>query len=79
MKYKELRKLIREEIEDTDPAGIITFEQVKQTCMDHYSTKKGIIEKAKNLDDLVNLFTNHPKLGWKEIETYKFILNSLIK
>jgi hypothetical protein len=94
MKHSELRQLIREEIQKSllkENTGLITFEQLKQACIESYNeysnsfTDDGEIyddeilselNKASDMDELVNMLDG---LGFNGNEAYDFIFDSILK
>ncbi len=94
MKHSELRQLIREEIQKSllkENTGLITFEQLKQACIESYNeysnsfTDDGEIyddeilselNKASDMDELVNMLDG---LGFNGNEVYDFIFDSILK
>ena len=95
MKLSQLRQIIREEIsnlEERSPSsGIISFEQLKQACIENYNeysssfTDDGEIyddeienelNEASNIDELVNVLDG---LGFNGNEAYDFIFESILK
>jgi hypothetical protein len=84
MKHSELRQLIREEIQKSlikENTGLITFEQVKQACIDVYnnivdSYDKTEIDDADNIEELVSILDG---MGFNGYEAYDFIFDSILK
>ena len=75
--------------ENENPTGLITFEQLKQACINNYreyisdisdsddEDNDAIeIEEAGNIDELVNILDG---MGFNGDEAYDFILNSILK
>jgi hypothetical protein len=99
MKKSELRQIIREEynkitntqsIKEQQNTGLITFEQLKQACIESYneylnpSTDDseiyneviGDLGQATNVDELVNMLDGR---GFNGNEAYNFIFGSILK
>jgi len=91
MKKSELKQLIREEIQKSlikENTGLITFEQLKQACVDSYKEFlntddveeveyeiKELIE-TKDIYELLNALDG---FGFNGNEAYDFIFDSILK
>ena len=75
--------------ENENPTGLITFEQLKQACINNYreyisdisdsddEDNDAIeIEEAGNIDELVNILDG---MGFNGDEAYDFIFSSILK
>ena len=100
MKKSELRQIIKEEynkivntqsIKEQENTGLITFEQLRQACLESYNefsnsfTDDGEmyddeiqdeINRASDMDELVNILDG---LGFNGNEAYDFIFDSILK
>jgi len=94
MNKSTLRQIIREELQKSllkENTGLITFEQLKQACIESYNeysnsfTNDGEIyddeilselNKASDMDELVNMLDG---LGFNGNEAYNFIFDSILK
>jgi hypothetical protein len=68
-----------------EKTGLITFEQLKQACINEYKeysfdeedeVEDSELDEATNIDELVSILDN---LGWDNEEAYNFIFNSIMK
>ena len=92
MKKLELKQIIREEIQkslkEQTNTGLITFEQLKQACIENYneyisdvtdgnqSLDDSELDEASNIDELVNILDG---LGFNGDEAYNFIFDAILK
>jgi predicted transcriptional regulator len=91
MKLNELRQIIREEIsknmnEQTN-VGLITFEQLKQACIDEYlqhipdgsNEDEAVMEgfdEVTNMEELIELLDG---MGYNGYEAFEFIFDAILK
>ncbi len=94
MKKSELRQIIREEIQKSllkENKGLITFEQLKQACIESYNEYSNSftdygemyddeisseLNEASDMDELVNMLDG---LGFNGNKAYDFIFDSILK
>jgi hypothetical protein len=89
MKIPQLRQIIKEEIQsvmkEEENSGLITFEQLKQACIEYLKdfmddfnedSDEDSFESAKDLDDLLNMLD---EMGFEENEAYEIIFRAILK
>jgi hypothetical protein len=91
MKLTQLRQLIREEISETmneqTNAGLITFEQLKQACIDEYlqhipdgNDEDEVVmegfDEVTNMEELIDLLDG---MGYNGYEAFEFIFDAILK